>query len=304
MNKKFLMTHPENLEEIYDFGIDCDIAEFGEPDSSLEDLKRLWEGIDPSQDAWITRGEDGRLTGFANISRENARLHVDIYMHLKRTPHGVENALLQAAVERGKTIALSEEFLKIVGYSTGGNRRLQEAYENAGFKVFTYHYRMQIDFDAPFTPVVWLPEYTVNEYEPEDEQELYELIQAAFSWEGRDKIDIDFWRSLLFRNGNYDPRYFVLVRREGRLVGCALGYMEEQGGWIRQLAVAKEMQGKGLGGMLLRHMFDLFSQVGARNTALGVASKNENAVKFYERNGMRRVREFLEYKLELQEAIQ
>ncbi len=290
-----MITHPTDINEVFQFGVECDISEYGEPDSSMEDLQRLWADIDPQKDAWIARNEDGKVVGFSCISNENKRLHIDVYLHLERTPVGVEDKLVKAALERGKNLSNSTEILPMVSYTTGVNKRLQQAFERAGFSLHTYHYRMQINFSEPVEGVLWPGEYAVSSFKPEDEQELFELVQEAFDRKSDEEGAREFWRSLLFRDGNYDPKYFVLVRQAGRLVGCALGYLEEQGGWIRQLAVAKEMQGKGLGGLLLRHMFHLFHQAGAGNTALGVAAKNENAVTFYERNGMHRTREFLEY---------
>lgn len=46
-------------------------------------------------------------------------------------------------------------------------------------------------------------------------------------------------------------------------------------------------------------MFHLFQQRGAVSVALGVAAVNETAVQFYERNGMQRRREFIEYRKKL-----
>ena len=100
------------------------------------------------------------------------------------------------------------------------------------------------------------------------------------------------------RGGRFDPHFFYLLRREGELVGAALTYDEEAGGWLKQLAVARSMQGEGLGSLLLKHVFNVYSQKGTTNVALGVAATNRNACEFYERSGMHRVREFVEYRLE------
>lgn len=88
----------------------------------------------------------------------------------------------------------------------------------------------------------------------------------------------------------------MLVRDEGKLVGAALAYDEEGSGWIRQLAFDRDYRGRGLGSLLLRHMFTLFQQRGAASVGLGVAAVNENAVSFYERCGMHRSREYIEYR--------
>ena len=128
-----MITHPSDINEVYRFGIECDISEYGEPDSSMEDLQRLWADIDPEQDAWIARNEDGEVTGFACISNENRRLHIDVYLHQERTPAGVEDDLIAAAVERGKILSVAAGTLPMVSYTTGVNKRLQKAFERAGY---------------------------------------------------------------------------------------------------------------------------------------------------------------------------
>ena len=145
----------------------------------------------------------------------------------------------------------------------------------------------------------WPQQYKLSAYDPRDELELYNLIESAFKWEGRDSNPIENWRNLVFRGGRYDPNYFLMVRDGEQLVAAALAYNEGVEGWVRQLAVSKDHQGSGLGGLLLRHMFHLFSLTGAQRVALGVASLNEKALRFYERNGMFRSREFIEYRLDL-----
>jgi ribosomal protein S18 acetylase RimI-like enzyme len=107
---------------------------------------------------------------------------------------------------------------------------------------------------------------------------------------------MDAWRNLIFRGGRFDPEFFVLVRAHGSLVGAALSYAEESGGWVRQLAVAKDYQGKGLGSRLLRYMFSVFYKRNLPGVGLGVASLNNKAWNFYERVGMYRKREFIEYR--------
>ena len=295
------LDHPvqEDIDEVYTFLIDCDIADFGEPDTSREDLEEDWGAIDLSQDAWIARNEAGKLAGYAYVRDVSEGCHMDVYIEPEKCPIGLEDELaarcLSRAVER---VALSTfpngPFL--IGYSTGTNKRLQEMYERSGFVRHAYHYRMQIDFSEPIDPVNWPAGYTVQAYQPGDELELYYMIQKAFNWEGHVDASIDQWRGLVFRGGRFDPECFILVRDAGALVGAALAYDEGGSGWIRQLAVRQDHQGKGVGGMLLRHMFHLFQQRGATSVALGVAAVNQKASQFYERSGMRRRREFIEYR--------
>ena len=47
--------------EIVDLLNACDVAEIGEPDTTLEDLENDWamDGFDPGRDAWVAEGPHG-----------------------------------------------------------------------------------------------------------------------------------------------------------------------------------------------------------------------------------------------------
>ncbi len=59
---------PDQINDVLEFMNRCDIAEFGEPDTSREDLEQLWSEIEISRDAWIVRDEQRDITGYANVS--------------------------------------------------------------------------------------------------------------------------------------------------------------------------------------------------------------------------------------------
>ena len=156
---------------------------------------------------------------------------------------------------------------------------------------------MQIDFQGEVTQPIWPEEYVLSAFTPAEEKSLYGLIVNAFTWPGHVMTSFETWKEHLFRNGRFDPELFMLVHKGEKLVGAALSYDEGTRGWIRQLAITKELQGKGLGSLLLQHVFSIYYNKGIPTVALGVASENEIANRFYERNGMRRTREFVEYQL-------
>lgn len=296
--------HPsmQNLDEVYQFMIRCDIDEFGEPDSSKEDLQELWSKIDFKQDAWIVRDAQGILSGYACVSEGNQCYQQDIYILVNQAPQWLEDQLMKLCEDRVREQIAdhpADGKTAITGYSTSTNRRMQRAYESSGFLRHNYHYQMQIDFSGPYDAPLWPAQYRLEPYKPEDEQELYHLYATTFDWNGHVTASIDAWRNLIFRNGRYDPQLFVMLRDGKTLIGAALSYFEGGSGWIRQLAVHKEYQGKGLGALLLKHMFSVYGQKKASGVGLGVSSKNETAFRFYERNGMYRKREYIEYRKEL-----
>ncbi len=291
-----------NLEEVLQFMIACDIAEHGEADSSREDVEEQWDEMDLEKDAWVTRDHNGGITGYASVSGRNGRFAVDIYFHKQLSPPGLEEELMGRCLERGSELAREDsthDEVYLTGYAVSVNQRLQQVFENNGFERHTYHYRMQLDFHEPVETPQWPEEFTLSTYQKGDETELFQLIQSTFNWEGRTPVSMDAWRNSIFRGGRFDPKFFVLVRSAGKLAGAALSYAEETGGWIRQLAVSQDYQGKGLGSRLLRHMFSVFYKKGLAGVGLGVASVNSKAWQFYERVGMYRKREFIEYRKRL-----
>jgi ribosomal protein S18 acetylase RimI-like enzyme len=78
-------------------------------------------------------------------------------------------------------------------------------------------------------------------------------------------------------------------------VGACLCFQYPEEGWVRQLGVSPEWQGRGIGEALLRHAFLAFWRRGYTNVGLSVASDNPKARGFYERQGMRCLRQYVEY---------
>ena len=295
------IEHPkkEEIHDVFDFMCSCDTAEYGEPDSDYGDLEDQWKEADLHKDAWVLK-EDSKICGYSCVSGEGDRYMLDFYAHMSLTPAAWKDRLIEPGCARVQEMKGDrQEKVNLVAYSCVVNQRAGEALRRNGFTVHTWHYRMQIDFTGPVEAVQWPEDFEVRAYQESDEEELYHLIEATFDWQEHVMPPIDEWRKHLFRGGRFDPEYFVLVRKAGKLVGAALSYNEDTLGWIRQLAVSKDLQGQGFGSKLLRHMFHVYRQKGKKSVALGVASVNQNACNFYERVGMKKTREFAEYRKEI-----
>jgi ribosomal protein S18 acetylase RimI-like enzyme len=299
-NPQYKILHPnaDDFSRVILFMISCDVAEFGAPDTDEGDTADQWQEADPPKDIWLAENAAGDLCGYAIINSTGSRgLTFDLYTLPDATGLAVRERLVGLVLERAKEMVTMPTTLTT--YVSGFNPANRECMESRGFAVHTIHYRMQIDFSTPLAPINWPAEYSLHSVTEQDKPELYTLINAAFDWPGRSPVSFEDWERHLFRDGRYDPNYFILVRKEGRLVAAALSYNEGNQGWVRQLAVTKELQGKGLGSMLLRHVFSLYSQQGAKSVALGVELENEKAAAFYDHLGMHRSREFLEYRIQV-----
>lgn len=297
----FNLQHPvhDDLDRVFNFMIDSDIAEFGEADSDKDDLADQWSETDLGTDAWIASNEAGDLTGYALLSDEfNGRCYLDLYIHAHRSPGGLAEALLDQAVERFAALVntgASGKDCILTAYANGLNPCICAAYESHGFKVEKFHYRMQMDFTAPYPEPDWPAGFTLAPVTSADERDLHDLITDAFDWQGVQPLSFEDWYKQIFRGGRYDPEKFLMLRREGNLVGAAICYDEGSRIWLKELAVSKELRGQGIGSLLLKQVFALAGQRGIPTVALGVVSLNPKAVGFYERSGMSRTREFVQY---------
>lgn len=202
-----MIKHPAltDIDQVFQFMLACDIEEYGEGDSSREDLEEQWSEIDLSRDAWVAYDDRDTLTGYACVSRHGARYGLDIYIHAKLTPINLEDELADLCLNRvnDQMITNQNEKAVITGYATAANPRLQQVFELHGFERHTYHYRMQFDFDQPVETIDWPMNLTLSTYENKDEAELFQLINDSFTWKGREIPTLESWRSLIFRGGRF-----------------------------------------------------------------------------------------------------
>lgn len=179
---------PDDLERVFNFMLECDIAEFGEADSDKDDLIDQWSEADLAADAWIASNQAGDITGYALLSDEfNGRRYLDLYLHTGRSPQGLAEALLDQAVERFTSLVKAGSSASdciLTAYANGLNPGIRTAYESHGFTVEKFHYRMQMDFSAPYPAPVWPAGFTLAPVTPAEEKDLHALIISAFDWQG------------------------------------------------------------------------------------------------------------------------
>lgn len=124
---------------------------------------------------------------------------------------------------------------------------------------------------------------------------MIDFIQTAFDRPGRVRPAFERWRDVMVGATNFDSNLWLLAYYGEEFVGAILCFDYHQYGWVRQLGVAGHWRGKGLGSALLQHMFGVFYQRGHATVGLGVDAENPNAYHLYERIGMKRTRQYIEY---------
>jgi ribosomal protein S18 acetylase RimI-like enzyme len=131
-------------------------------------------------------------------------------------------------------------------------------------------------------------------------QAVYRVIYDEAGWAdipGHGRRDFEEWQGL-FASDDVDPQQQVLAWHDGRLVGVALGRTFSDGvGWVAQVAVPRDQQGRGLGTALLAEAFGRRASAGATRLGLGVSAANADALRLYQSLGLEIDREWMLYRL-------
>lgn len=290
---------PGDAERVLELMLRRDVADYGQPDSSIEDLQYDWDHIDLARDAWLAVAPGGALIGYAEVAPWIGALRYGFYVDPSWTgpAHELARDLLDRCRARGAELARDgacQPLARIyLAHTNAAERAIAEA---AGFHPARYHFQMRIRMDAPPPPSQWPAGVAVRAHLPgQDDRAVHALIQAAFDRPGRTPQPFDAWQEFMMQPSLFRPELWFLAEAGGQMAGACLCLPYEGIGWVRQLGVAEGHRRRGLGAALLRHAFSEFWKRGQSQVGLAVDADNDRAVGLYEAVGMERARQYDEY---------
>lgn len=302
LKKKFAtLRRPgkDDFERILALMSACGIAEYGESDADEVDLQYDWDQMDLARDVWLGVDEDNQVNGYAAVIPDSRGVRYDVFVHPDIQDVNANLKLMDNLIHRTReTLSADKPEVSATMYLAAVNQRDRIAAEQNGFEHIRSHYQMRIDME--FSPdQVLAPEgYELRNYQRGDADEahkIHELVQRAFTFPGGCSQSYEDWAESMMREDIFDPSLWHILMKDGRLAGVNLSYLYPGLGWVRQLAVDPDWQGKGLGSVLLRKSFTEFWERGYPQVGLGVRADNSNALEFYLRNGMHIKRQYCEY---------
>jgi mycothiol synthase len=264
-----------DAQTVTDLVIAGDIAQIGEVDYSLGDLQDEWRELDLSRDTAIVEDDAGTPIGCAHFRGNDVLATV----HPDREGEGAGTALLdwsdRRARERGAT-----KLRQGVGDRGASSRALLEAHGYARVRSF---WRMDRNTVAGETADA------ACEVELSDAPALHAINELAFARDGSDEPQSeDVWTRREFHAHGIDHALSRVAEQHSKPVGFALARRwENDTVYVPLLAVHPDAQGQGLGGRLLNAVFAAAADANQRQVRLNVASDNPNAVRLYERVGMK-----------------
>jgi RimJ/RimL family protein N-acetyltransferase len=260
----------------------------------VESRQRRNEQMTGSDEHCFAIEADGRYIGFLGLRVNDSEQGGSYRIGIENPEYwgrgyGTEVAglVLRYAFE---TLGLHRVHLMVAAY----NVRARRCYEKAGFRVegvlresFQVDGEWQDDVLMAILREEWQTQSLVRQelascplmirsYRPSDYDQVLALWKAVgVNPSGRDT------RDALDYKLHRDPGLFLVAEVEGRAVGTALASWDGRWAWIYRVAVAPELQGRGIGAHMMADIETRLRGLGARRTALITGRNNERAVAFY-----------------------
>jgi ribosomal protein S18 acetylase RimI-like enzyme len=279
-----------------------DIAVLGHPDFSAEDVEEVFAAphCDPARDTWVVRDAGGAVVAwaYADSRSPGGRQECDVYLH-PEADEDVRRALLAAVVARCGDRAAEAGVPEVTvdfGVVVGDDAWAADL-RAAGFEPRRRFSRMRIELDGPRPAPEPPPGVTVSGFDPASERDWavwHATYEASFAqhW-GHEPVPLEAFRARVLVDA--DPGFpdWRLAVADGVPVGiaqCPGQFVNEGGGWIRNLGVLPGHRGRGIARFLLEDAFARFAARGLRWAGLGVDTSNATgALRLYEAVGMRAV---------------
>jgi mycothiol synthase len=291
-----------DAEAVTELVVAFDVEEYGSPDFELDDLLADWgsPGLDLERDAWLAELPDGRLAGYAALHfNDNA----EAYVSAESRGLGVGSELRRRVEARAVERARSGERVLVGQALSSVNEAGRTLLRSAGYEDVRTYWRLVRDLDGDL-PAMEVPEgISIRAFDLErDPHETHRVIGAAFEDNVRRRSFESFeeWEAHEINRKAFDPTLWFVAEADGRIVGAIVCPDYEDVVWIRQLGVAQDWRGRGIGTALLLTAFAEFERRGRKTSALVVDSWNRTGAKSaYERLGMREERVHSRFEKEL-----
>lgn len=313
--KNFLVRAPEmdDLNAVVEMLLASDMDEWGEPDTSVEEVRSEWQsiGFNLETDAWVTVDSTGRIVGYASVrDRGHERIMSFAKVHPDYRGLGIATRLLQLTEERARQhIPLAQTHARVTlsTHISHVNEDAGRLLVSRGYKHVRSTWAMAIEMEkAPQEPQ-WPEGITLRPFIPgQDDRAVFEAVDEAFAdhW-GHTSGNFERWKDYHVNREDFDPALWFLAYSGDEIAGAALcGYYLGMG-IVNTLGVRRPWRRKSLGMALLLHSFGEFYRRGNHKVVLGVDTQNlTGATRLYERAGMHVELQYDTYEKELRAGIE
>ena len=97
------LRHPTlaDLVPVHDLTRTVDLAEIGEADNALNELRIEWQDLDLTADAWVIAAPNGEIVAYATLAHDNPnKLTADVFTHPEHLGRGLGTTINRAIEAR------------------------------------------------------------------------------------------------------------------------------------------------------------------------------------------------------------
>jgi mycothiol synthase len=303
----------DELEAICELLNACDVAECGQFDSPLDQLRSQWAYKDfhRETDAWVAVAPGEHIVGYAALAPYRyintdsyVRIHPDYWgqgigTHLR--------ALIDRRAQEFVPLAPPEVRVILSTWCHSGNQAAKQLIEAAGYTCNRRTWAMEIDLPEEPAQPEWPAGISLRPFEPErDARAVFEATDEAFQdhWGHLPGIFANWYQNHIVNNASFDPSLWFMAMAGDEVAGVSLCGYYLDGGIVNTLGVRRPWRHLGLGMALLRYSFGEFYRRGIHTVGLGVDSQSlTGATRLYERAGMHILMSYDHYEKELRAGV-
>lgn len=279
-----------DAEAINELICTVDIADYGEPDYSVEDLHVDWrrKGFQLERDAWMVFAPDGIFAAYGNVydTPEHVRVDPTTCIHPDYREQGLEDYHLARVEDWTRQYSKSKTVQWIV------NDRHQSCpglLAQRGYYQTRHDYVMEIELSAPPPAPVLATGFAMRPFRRgQDDRAAWMCLNEAFrDHRGNVEFEYEEWTKMFFDHPNWSAELSPVIYANGQMVGAAMVFDYPSSGWVHTLGVRRSARTKGLGLALLYQTFEWCFARGIHKIRLGVDAENlTGATRLYTRAGM------------------
>jgi len=277
---------------------------FGTGESSRAWIEQSWRSdwVDLPNMTRLVFSADGGLAATADLEAIDPAKEIGAFarVHPKHRGRGLGTAVLAWTETAAAALIVPDATVPLHHSIAAVDGAARDLLADRGYRHVRTAWHMRMDLPTAYVAGSTPPGVTIRRsIEGVDDVGIWETMDSAFRTHfGYQPVGLERWWDNTRRAGHYDPSLMLLAEHAGRIVGASYQYVlaDERIGWIGDLGVRPEMQGRGIGSALLRSALADLSRRGMKIAELNVDSQNESgAVKLYRNVGMTVVREWLDY---------
>ena len=253
--------------------------------------------FDMQRDTRVIHAADGSLAAFAQHSTpdpELLRYHAFGPVDPSFEGQGLGSSIIDWTETETRSRIGQGSTARLWNSVQAGNAGAIALLESRGYATIRSFWEMTLDLDGSFEAGAVPEGVTIRPVVMEvDGPAAQSVVNTAFrSHFGHVEETFEEWLTQQEADDTWDPTLGLLAELEGTIVGFSNNGVIDGVGYVFELGVLPEMQGRGIGRALLRHSFAMLAGRGIAKGRLGVDTQNvTGAVELYRSIGMTQVSE-------------